>query len=284
MVAVIGATGLIGVQVCAQLSARGVSWCAVVRPGTDQARVPALTALAPNSEVVSSLEALPEAVDVIVLCASAMYSSADFDDAEHRLPLEAIDLAKARGVSRFVLLSVSDQVREANVFLESRRKVERQLKRSALPYTILRPGAISERWFSASNGFSLEQRRATIFGDGRTPIGFMAAADVAQAIVSSILHESAEDATLELAGPTALTQFEALECFAQHGVKLEPSVQSLEVLREELLSQADPRLHSQLALRLSYAQGVNAPMAAITQALGLVPTTFSRWVQSRLGA
>ena len=291
MVAVIGAAGLIGLQVCAQLSARSVPCCAVVRANTDVSRLAGLSTLAPGSLLVSSLAAIPEEVDVIVLCASAMYSNADFEETEQRMPSELIELARARGVTRFVLLSISSQVREANAFLESRRAVERQLKRSALPYTILRPGAISERWFYASNGFSLEQRCATVFGDGRAVIGFMAAADVAQAIVAAIFHESAEDATLELAGPTGLTQLEALECFAQQGVKLEYTVRSLEELRQELHkelresgSAADPRSGSHLALRLAYAQGATAPMAAISDALGLELTPFSQWVRTRLGA
>src|SRR4029079_959539 len=80
---------------------------------------------------------------------------------------------------------------------------EECLRATAMVPAIVRPTAYMETWAGLVGGPILTTGRARVFGRGRTPINFVAAADVA-AIVEKVIVGPVEPTTVEVIGPEAL--------------------------------------------------------------------------------
>src|SRR2546430_1501209 len=150
---VVGATGLLGSEICRLLAADGKLARALVRPTSDQNKVAELESL--NVEIArgdlkdrSSLDASCRGVSAVISTASSTLSRQEGDsiqtvDLEGQLNL--VDAAKAANVSRFVLVSFPKA--EVDFPLQSaKRAVEDHLKSSGLTYTILQPTFFMEVW------------------------------------------------------------------------------------------------------------------------------------------
>ena len=110
---IVGATGLLGSEICRLLAAEGKPVRALVRPTSDQTKVAQLESL--NVEIARgdlkdrpSLDAACQGVSAVISTASSTLSRQEGDsiqtvDLEGQLNL--IDAANAAQVSRFVLIS-----------------------------------------------------------------------------------------------------------------------------------------------------------------------------------
>jgi len=79
---------------------------------------------------------------------------------------------------------------------------EHLLRRSGLPWTIVRAGAFLELYQQLLQRAARRSGRPVIFGRGDNPITFTAVADVAAAIRRAITDPDCRATTLEVAGPT----------------------------------------------------------------------------------
>src|SRR6266404_9801411 len=152
---VVGATGLLGGEICRLLAARGKPVRALVRATSDQNKVAKLETL--GVEVVRgdlkdrpSLNAACQAVSVVVSTASSTLSRQEGDsiqtvDLEGQLNL--IDAARAANVSQFVLISFPHTDVEFPL-QTAKRQVEEHLKGSGVTYTVLQPTFFMEVWLS----------------------------------------------------------------------------------------------------------------------------------------
>ena len=216
MILVVGATGLVGGQVCSRLAADGVSARALVRATSspekvDRLRAQGLEVVEADLRNAESLDAACAGVDAVICTVSSMpfsyepgvndIQTTDLDGVKN-----LIDAATRAGVGHFVYTSFS-----ANLDLDfplgrAKRAVETHLINSGMGYTILRPSCFMEVWLSPAVGFDPGNGTVALYGEGTQPVSYIATADVAAFAVASLTAPAARNAVLELGGPEALSQ------------------------------------------------------------------------------
>jgi uncharacterized protein YbjT (DUF2867 family) len=260
---VVGATGLLGSEICKLLAAQDKPVRALVRPTSNQTSVEELRGL--GVEIVrgdlkdrSSLDAACRGVTAVISTASSTLSRQEGDtiqtvDRDGQLSL--IDAAKGAGVKRFILISFPNMDVEFPL-QNAKRDVEQHLKESGLNYTILQPTFFIEVWLSAALGFDAANATAQIFGSGKNKITWISYQDIAKFAAASLDNPAANNAVIKLGGPEALSPLEVVKIFEEEGGQ--PfAIQHVpeEQLRAQKDSAADPLQESFTGLMLAYAQG-----------------------------
>jgi uncharacterized protein YbjT (DUF2867 family) len=260
---VVGATGLLGGEICCLLAAERKPVRALVRPTADQNKVAQLERL--NVEIARgdlkdrpSLDTACLGVSAVISTASSTLSRQEGDsiqtvDLEGQLNL--IDAAKAANVSRFVLISFPPVDVEFPL-QAAKRRVEEDLKSSGLTYTILQATFFMEVWLSPALGFDAANAKAQIYGSGRNKISWISYKDVAKFAVASLDHPKARNAVIELGGPEALNPLEVVRTFEKlQGRKFDVQHVPEEALREQRKGASDPLQQSFAGLMLYYSRG-----------------------------
>lgn len=264
MILVVGATGALGGEICRQLTAEGMPVRALVRATSDPGRTGALREL--GAEVVEgdlgdleSLERACEGIRAVVSTATAIHSAQRGDslaatDLDGQIRLS--DAARAAGVGRVEYVSYAGTIEVDSPLHRAKRGVERHLRESGVPYTILRPSFFMEVWLSPAVGFDWPAGRVTVFGTGENPVSFISAADVARFAVLCLEDAAAENAVIELGGPEAVAPLDAVRAFEKaSGRKIEVARVSEASLRERWEGAEDPMSKTFAALQLSFARG-----------------------------
>lgn len=295
MILVVGATGMVGGQVCQKLTARGMPTRALVRPTSDPAKVDALRAL--GVEIVqgdlrdpSPLAAACQDVSAVIDTVSSMpfsyepgvndIATTDLDGA-----LRLIDAAKASGVRQFVYTSFSCNLDRDFPLRNAKRTVEAYLKLSGLTYTVLRPSYFMEVWLSPAVGFDAAAGTVTIYGTEARPISWIALADVAEFAVMSLDNPAARNAILELGGPGAIAPEVAVAIFER--IYRRPiAVQHVpaEALADQQAAATDPMQQSFTGLMRCYAEGDAIDMRATLQDFPVALTSVEDFAAARAGA
>jgi NADH dehydrogenase len=287
---VVGATGLLGSEVCRLLAAEGKPVRALVRQTSDQTKVAQLESL--NVEIArgdlkdrSTLAAACRGVNAVISTASSTLSRQDGDsiqtvDLEGQLNL--IDAAKAANVSRFVLVSFPQS--DVDFPLQSaKRAVEDRLKDSGLNYTILQPTFFMEVWLSPALGFDAANGQAQIYGTGENKVSWISYKDVAKFAVLSLNNSAASNAVIKLGGPEALSPLEVLRIF-ESAQGREFAVQHVpeEALRGQKESSTDPLQQSFAGLMLYYCAGDVIDMRETLQKFPVRLTSIRDYAQATL--
>jgi len=287
---VVGATGLLGSEVCRLLAAEGKAVRALVRPTSDQTKVAQLESL--NVEVArgdlknpSTLASACRGVNAVISTASSTLSRQDGDsiqtvDLEGQLNL--VDAAKAANVSHFVLVSFPQT--DVEFPLQSaKRVVEDRLKSSGLTYTILQPTFFMEVWLSPALGFDAANAQAQIYGTGENKLSWISYKDVAKFAVLSLDNPEASNAVIQLGGPEALSPLEVLRIFESVQGR-EFAVQHVpeEALRGQKESSSDPLQQSFAGLMLYYSQGDVIDMRETLQKFPVRLTSIRDYAQANL--
>lgn len=204
-VLLIGGTGSIGRLVVARLLELGDTPRVLTR-NPDRARA------ADGAEVVggdltdaTSLGAAIRGVDAVVMTHGATYGSGDYEDVDYgAVPalLEALNGREVR-VALMSSIGVTGTGGSSRDLLDWKRRGERLLRASGLPYTVVRPG-----WFDAGTG--TETRLALRQGDA-TEYGPVRREHVAQTLAHAIHEPGAVGRTVEVFstdGP-AITNWDA---------------------------------------------------------------------------
>lgn len=268
MILVAGATGFLGRAISARLVSAGRRVRALTRRTSDPEAVGQLAAL--GAEIVQgdlkeidSLRSACAGVDTVVSTATATRSRGPGDGLEasdRQGQLNLVAAAREAGVRRFVLLSVPATIEAGNPLLEAKQAVEGALRASGMTYTILRPDFFMEAWLGPALGFDYPNARATIYGDGTRPISWISLGDVAEYAVRSLDDAAAENATLELGGPEALSPREVVRIFEEvSGRPFEVQHVPEEALRAQSAAATDPLQKAFAGLMLSYAAGCEIP-------------------------
>lgn len=288
MILVVGATGLLGSEICRLLAAEGKPFRALVRPTSDKSKVAQLQSL--GSEIVrgdlrdrSSLEAACKGVNAVISTASATISRQEGDsiqtvDLEGQLSL--IDAAKAAGVSQFILVSFSPSTIEFPL-QAAKRVVEEHLKHSGLSYTILQPTCFMEVWLSPALGFDAANAKAQIYGSGQNKISWISYRDVAKFANESLDNPAARNAVIELGGPDSLSPLEVVRIFEQVlGRAFEIQHVPDEALLEQKKTASDPLQQSFAGLMLYYSAGNVIDMRETLQKFPMQLTSVQDYAQS----
>jgi NADH dehydrogenase len=289
---VVGATGLLGSEICRRLAAAGKPVRALVRRTADQPKVEGLQrsgAALVHGDLKdrASLDVACRGADVVVTSASTTFSRQAGDsiqtvDQEGQIRL--VDAAKAAGVARFIHISFSHNIDVDCPLTTAKRSVESYLKRSGLTYTILAPSFFMDVWLSPAVGFDVASAKAQIFGSGTNGISWIALGDVAQFVVECLDHPAARNATIEVGGPAAVSPLDVLRTFETLGGRpFEVQHVPEAALRAQHAAATDPFQRSFAALMLAYAKGNRIDMGTTLKAFPVQLVSIRDYAQRALG-
>jgi uncharacterized protein YbjT (DUF2867 family) len=287
---IVGATGLLGSDICKQLAAEGRSVRALVRPTSDPAKVDSLKLS--GVEIVhgdvrdrASLDEACKGVDVVISTVSAMPFSYqpgvnDIQTTDLEGISNLIDAAKANQVSHFIYTSFSKNIDQDFPLRNAKREVEKRLMESGLTYTILRPSCFMEVWLGPAVGFDAANGKVVIYGTGKNPIGWIAIHDVTQFAVASLNNPAAKNAILELGGPESVSALEAVGCFEQAiGRPIEMQLMPMEAIEAQQAAATDPMQKSFSALMRAVAVGDPIDMTTTLQTFSIHPTSVEEYAR-----
>ena len=281
MTLVIGATGLLGIEVCRRLSRSGRPVRALVRDTAEAGKRTAIEET--GAELVrgdlkdpASLAAACRGIDEIVTTASSTLSRQAGDSIEtvdRRGYLDLIAAAREAGVSRFVYTSIPPNLRYDSPLSRAKREVEGALAASGIAYTVIQANYFMEVWLSPALGFDHASARARVYGRGDQPLAWVSLHDVAEFAVQALDIESTRNRPVLAGGPDNVPPREVVRTFEevtgkQFAVEHVPAT----ALEEQRQSAPDPLSESFAALMLEYAGGVPMDMA---DTLAVMPRTLT---------
>jgi uncharacterized protein YbjT (DUF2867 family) len=286
---IVGATGLLGSEICNLLTERGKAVRALVRNTSNPERVAHLRSIGVELALGDlkdrrSLEAACRGADAVISTATSTLSRQEgdsIDSVDRQGQLTLIDAAETAGVRHFVLISFPSVAIDFPL-QSAKRAAEDRLRRGRMTFTILQPTFFTEVWLSADRGFDAVNATAQIYGSGQNKISWISFLDVAKFAVAALDKPRARNAVIELGGPEALSPLEVVHLGEQTAGKAF-SVQHVpeEDLRAQHGAATDSMQRSFAALMLYYAKGDVIDMA---DAIQLVPGEHLRSVHEHVRA
>jgi uncharacterized protein YbjT (DUF2867 family) len=266
---IVGATGLLGGEICHLLCARGSRVRALARPTSDPGRVARLRdhgAEIAHGDLTDrvSLDAACHGADTVISTASSTLSKQPGDSIEtvdRRGQLDLIDAAEEAGVRHVVFVSFPPIPLEFPL-QSAKREVEARLEQSRMAYTILQPTCFDEVWLSPALGFDVPKATAQIYGAGHHRISWISAHDVARFAVAALDTPRALNAVIRLGGPEALSPLDVVQLAERiTGRRFDVHHLPESQLRAQYESASEPMARTFAALMLYYAAGDVIDMA-----------------------
>jgi uncharacterized protein YbjT (DUF2867 family) len=260
----VGATGLLGPEICQRLTTSGHHVRALIRTTSDARKRAALAAL--GVELVegdlkdtASLARACVGMQAVVSTASSTLSRQDGDSIEsvdQQGQLALIAAARQAGVGRFVFVSFRHNPNIQFPLTVAKRSVERALMSSGMTYTILQASYFMEVWLTPALGFDVANGRVRLYGDGARAISWISYRDVAHAAAASISDATAQNMVVELGGPQALSPREVVRMFEAAGAgEIATERVSEADLADQMNAATDSLQKSFAGLMLQYAAG-----------------------------
>lgn len=289
---VVGATGLLGTEICRRLRRQNKSVRALVRPGSP--KEPILRDL--GAEIVygdlkdfASLELVCRGASRVITTANAMRSRRRGDSLESvdRIgQLALLDAAKRTGISRFIYVSASPRLPANNPFVRYKRELEQAVRSSGIAWTILQPTAFMEVHAGPALGWDFMNGRARILGSGNVPLSYISAQDVAEFAVLADDSPRAVNRDLHIAGPEPLTGFDAVRIAEQitgRSFKVQRMPTTVLKTLSAILRPLAPIPSSLLAVAAGLDSGDRVDMAPILRDFPVQLTSFEHYVRSIVG-
>lgn len=288
---VVGATGLLGPEICQRLRAAGQDVRAVIRPTADAAKRAALEKL--GVELVNgdlkdpaSIARACAGAQAVISTASSTLSRQDGDSIEsvdRQGQLALVEAAKKAGVERFVFVSFRESPGIQFPLRSAKQDVENALKASGMSYTILQASFFMEVWLTPALGFDPANGTVRVYGDGNRAITWISYHDVARAAADSVIQGTARNMIVELGGPQALTPREVVRMFEAAGAG-EIATESVpeSALAAQLNTATDSLQKSFAGLMLMYAAGDAIDTAASSRMFPFQMTAVRDFITSQL--
>ncbi len=290
MVLVVGATGLVGSEVCRRLLQNGEAVRAFVRTTSSPEKVASLAAL--GVEIYAGDLKDPGSVADACYGATAVISTASstlsrqpgdsIESVDRDGQLTLVDAAANAQVQRFVLVSFRRRPDFTFPLADAKAAVERALTR--LNFTVIQASYFMEVWLSPALGFDYANASARIYGDGTKPVSWVSFADVAKMCVTALSHPQAGRAVIEFGGPETLSALQVVGCFERIGgrkFRLDHIPES--ALRSQYEAAPDSMAKTFTGLMLGAANGDAIDPAPVREAFGLQLRTVEEYARGVLG-
>jgi uncharacterized protein YbjT (DUF2867 family) len=281
MILVVGATGILGMEICSQLRAANKPVRALVRHGSP--REAALRAQ--GVEIVSgdiasrtALESACAGVTTVISTATAMASKEKGNSlraVDRDGQLRLVDAARKSGVAHFIFISLSPHLREIAPLIRYKREVAAAARKSGMAWTILQPSAFMEIWLSKFLGWDFEKARAMIFGSGDCPVSWISVSDVARYAVLAVDDARLRNHDVPLGGPEPLSANAVKRIFEEVSGRSYSSRKApagILGLISPLVARIDDRVGSGMSLGSQMAKG-DVVGSKLQDELGLKLTT-----------
>ncbi len=211
----LGASGFIGREIFAALSARGHRVVAAVRNASS-----ALPFASETPRIVDMNRALAprdwlahlEGIDAVVNCAGVLQAtrSQSIEAIHAAAPIALFQACEQRGVRRVIQVSAISADREAGTaYALTKLAADEHLRKMALEWTVLRPSLVIAR--GAYGGTALLRAVAAlpfampVPGDGAQSFQPVHVDDLSQVVVLALETDRLLRATLDVVGPEAVT-------------------------------------------------------------------------------
>jgi uncharacterized protein YbjT (DUF2867 family) len=289
MVLVVGATGMVGSEICQRMIRRGESVKALVRETSSKEKIEALRSLGAELCVgdlkdTQSIIAC-RGVDAVISTASSTLARQPGDSIESvdaAGQLNLVNAAKGANVGRFLFISFRRTPGISFPLGSAKEQVENAAR--SLNFTVIQASWFMEVWLSPAMGFDYANAAARIYGSGTNSISWVSFRDVAEICAAALRNPAAERKTIEFGGPGALSPLEVVARFERIGGR--PF--RLEYLPESaILSQfegaTDSLQKSFAALMLGYVHGDVIDMTPVVNTFGIKLTNIDDYARSLLG-
>jgi uncharacterized protein YbjT (DUF2867 family) len=221
---VVGATGVLGTEICSQLAGAGKPVRALVRKSSSPERVEALRRL--GAELATgdltdraSLDAACRGVQTVFSTATAILSRQEgntLDRVDREGQANLVDAAAAAGVKRFVFISFRMDRDDVDFPLRAaKRATAERLRSSGIPWTVIEASIFMEVWLGPHLGFDAANARARVLGSGDQKISWVSLYDVAALAIAAAESRDAENRTIPVGGPEALSPHEVIRIFEE---------------------------------------------------------------------
>lgn len=290
MILVVGATGMVGSEICQRLAERGEKVRALARVTSSTEKVESLRRRGVEICVgdlkdPDSLAVACRGVDAVISTASSTLSRQPGDSIESvddEGQLHLVRAARIAGVSRFVLVSFRAPASIAFPLAAAKADVEKAI--ADLNCTIIHASFFMEVWLSPALGFDYANATARIYGPGTRPVSWVSFRDVAEICVLALRSPAAEPRIIHFGGPEMLSPLEVVARFEEIGgrpFKLEHIPE--EALRAQYEGATDPMQKSFAGLMLWNSSGDAIDMTPIQKELGIELTSVEQYARSVLG-
>jgi uncharacterized protein YbjT (DUF2867 family) len=289
MVLVVGATGLVGSEICQRLMKRGEQVRALVRTTSSKEKLEALKSWGVELCVGDlkdppSLAAACRGANAVISTASSTLSRQPGDSIESvdlAGQLNLVNAARSANLGRFLFVSFRKPPGISFPLSDAKEQVENAV--TSLNFTVIQASWFMEVWLSPALGFDYANAAARIYGPGTNPISWVSFRDVAEICAVALRHPAAERRTIEFGGPEALSPLEVVARFERIGgrpFRLE------HVPEPALLAQfegaTDSLQKSFAALMLGYLHGDAMNMASVVSTFGIELTNVNEYARSVL--
>jgi NADH dehydrogenase len=289
----VGATGLLGLDICRWLTDAKHDVRALVRPTSDAGKRAALAAL--GAELVdgdlkdpASLARACGGVQAVVSTASSTLSRQGGDSTEsvdHQGQLALVDAARRAGVDHFVFVSFRENPNIQFPLTVAKRAVERALKASGMAYTVLQASYFMEVWLTPALGFDAANGKVRLYGDGSRPISWISYRDVARAAAMAVTEPKARNMVVALGGPQALSPREVVRMFESAGAgTIATEVVPEAALEAQRASATDSLQQSFAGLMLQYAAGDAIDTTTSSRLFPFQMTSVGDFIAAQLAA
>jgi uncharacterized protein YbjT (DUF2867 family) len=279
MIVVTGATGNVGQPLVRALAAAGEQVTAVSRRASDAAMPEGVRHRQADLTDPESLRAVLDGADALFLH--------DGGASAHLLsPRDILDVAKAGGVGRIVVLSsIGVATRpQSESHGGMMRAIEDAVRQSDIDWTILRPGGFDSNAYAWAESVRAQRTVAAPFGDVGLPT--VDPADIAEVAAAALHQDGHAGQIYELTGPALSTPRQRAEAI---GEAIGEPIRFVEQTREEaraqmLLFMPEPVVETTL-------DAIGEPNAAeqrispdVARVLGRAPRTFADWARRNVAA
>lgn len=264
MILVAGSTGLLGGEICRQLTAAQNSVRALVRKTSSPDKITGLQKMGCSlvegdfKDKASLLNAC-KGCDTVISTVSSTLSRQEGDNiqtVDHDGNLNLIAAAKESGVKQFIFISFRHNRAGNNPLTEAKRIAEEAIVKSGMKYTILQASIFMEVWLSPALGFNYPEYTAQIPGNGTNPISYISFKDVAAFTVASVHNSLAVNKIFEIGGPEAITPAQVIKEFEnKSGHSFNVQYIPVAALEQQARKATDPLQKIFAGLMVFYANG-----------------------------